>query len=126
MPIMWEDFEQAAVIDWFRLRYKDVLIVASANGGLRNKRTAIRLKKLGVLAGMPDLNIVRAAHGYHGLFIEMKDPGAKGRRKGTVSTVQISRLNKLNAEGYYAVACWGFKEAKAVIDWYLSENDKGK
>jgi hypothetical protein len=122
MGIQWERKEQAWLVQWFRLKFPDKLIVASANGGSRNAKEAVNLKREGVLAGAPDLVIYCARRGYHGLFIELKDPGSSERAKGRLSTVQGNMLNRLNAEGYYAVCCWGWLQAKEVINWYLGED----
>lgn len=121
-PIQRERREQQWFVKWFKLQYPGILIAASANGGARDAKEASFMKAEGVLAGMPDLQIYRACRGYHGLFIEMKAAATKDSPKGRISTVQVSRINQLNAEGYYAIVCWGWVEAKEVADWYLNED----
>ena len=111
--------EQQYVVQWFAYQYPNVKMAASANGGKRDPITAANLKKDGVLAGVPDLQVFRASRGFHGLFIEMKAPDDKRGPKGVLSEHQKQMLDYLNGEGYYAVACWGFLEAKKVIQWYL-------
>lgn len=113
--------EQEWLVQWFKLKYKDELIVAIANGGKRDLKEAVNLKKEGVLPGMPDLQIIKALRGHHGLFIEMKAPATPTLPRGRLNLVQKARLNKLNSEGYYAIAAWGWVEAKNVIDWYFGE-----
>jgi len=117
--MQWESKEQQYLIQWFRLKYRDVKIVASANGGSRNKFEAANLKRSGVTAGVPDIQILKAARGYHGLFIELKATPSKLRKKGVVSEAQKVLIDYLNQEGYLAVVCWGWVEAKDKIDWYL-------
>lgn len=124
--IQWERKHQEWLVQWFKLQYPDYLIVASANGGTRNKIEAANLKRSGVLAGVPDLQIFVARRGYHGLLIEMKDPGSTTRMKGKLSMLQKLVLNKLNAQGYHAVVCWGFEAAKDLIKWYLGEGNDVK
>ena len=50
------------------------------NGGKRDKRTAVALKRQGVKAGVPDICLPVARNGYHGLYIELK-AGYKEPRK---------------------------------------------
>lgn len=117
--IQWERKEQQWLVQWFKLKYPDILIAASGNGGSRPLNEAANMKREGVLAGIPDLQIFKACKNYHGLFIEMKDPGSPTRMKGKLGTVQKSIINKLNSENYYAKPAWGWIEAKEIIDWYL-------
>lgn len=119
MAIQWERREQEWTVQWFKLKYPNIIIAASANGGTRNVREAANMKREGVLAGMPDLQILCAKHNYHGLFIEMKTPASKDHAKGKVNMIQKSIINQLNQAGYYAIVCWGYEEARKVIDWYL-------
>lgn len=117
--MQWERTEQECLVQWFRLKYRDVKIVASANGGSRNKVEAANLKRSGVTAGLPDIQVIKAAHGYHGLFIELKATPSKLRKKGVVSEQQKVIIDYLNQEGYLAVVCWGWIAAKDKIEWYL-------
>lgn len=116
-----EAIEQQHTVQWHRLKYPNVLIVASANGGSRNVVEAKNLKKSGVFAGFPDLFIPKAARGFHGLMIEMKAPKGNDRAKGRVTKLQHDCLIYLNGQGYHAVVAWGFEEARKIIDWYLNE-----
>ncbi len=81
------------------------VIYANPNGGLRDMGTAIKLKAEGVKKGIPDLFLPLAKNGYHGLFIEMKIEG------GRASKEQKEWIEKLNANGYRAVICVGYKTA---------------
>src|SRR5678815_2720504 len=71
-----EEQEQATLIEWVRASsklYPELLLLhASANGGYRAKRTASRLRKTGVLAGVPDLLLPVARRGAHALYLELK------------------------------------------------------
>jgi len=113
--------EQEYTVQWCRLKYPKVLIVASANGGSRNPVEAKNLKRSGVYAGFPDLQVFKACRGYHGLLVEMKAPKGENNAKGRVTKLQQDCLQYLCDHGYYAVVAYGFEEAKRVIDWYLGE-----
>ncbi len=119
MAVQWERREQALLMQWFKLKYRNVLIAASANGGARNSKEAANMKREGVLAGMPDLQIFRAARGYNGLLIEMKTPATDNHAAGRVSMVQKMIMAQLEKENYYTAVCWGWVSAKSLIDWYL-------
>ena len=102
-------------------------LYASANGGLRTAATAGRLKGEGVKAGVFDLSLDCARHGFHGLRLELKVPsvpGINGVRKakpaGKPSSEQLAWQANYTAEGYRAVICYGWLEAKKTLEWYLS------
>lgn len=119
MGVQRERKEQEYLVQWFKLKYRDILIVASANGGARDPRQGAHMKREGVCAGFPDLGIYKACKGYHGLFIELKAPKTATQPAGRLSPLQKLRLAQLNAEGYLAVARWGWLEGKETIDAYL-------
>ena len=84
------------------------------NGGKRNRREAVNLKRQGVRAGVPDLCIPVPMGSYHGLYIELKVD------KNKTTQNQDDWLELLNKNGYKAVVCYGFDEAKAEIDKYFN------
>ena len=90
------------------------------NGGKRDKRTAVALKRQGVKAGVPDICLPVARNGYHGLYIELK----AGKNKATKSQEKWQKF--LNSQGYYAVICYGWHEAAKVIEEYLLKADNDK
>ena len=100
-----EHEEQRLVVEWFRRTYQDVRIFAIPNGGARSIATAGRLKAEGVSPGVPDLFVPA-----WGLWIEMKR--ATG---GRVSAVQKDWIEYLIAEGYHALVCHGFDDARRQI-----------
>ena len=71
-----EDTEQETVIQWARYssgRWPELrLLYHTPNGGSRNKKEAVKLKRMGVLAGVADLHLPVARGRYHSLYIEMK------------------------------------------------------
>ena len=50
--------EQAAIVDYVRWVAPEVIVFHVANGGLRSKPEAARLKWMGVLAGVSDLILI--------------------------------------------------------------------
>jgi len=110
-----EESEQVALVSWFRLaypRYK-YLLFHVPNGAATVARGA-KLKKLGVVAGVPDLLLCVTSKKYPGLFIELKK-----ERTGVVSEVQARMHKRLKKQGYKVAVCWGFDEAKKTIEDYL-------
>lgn len=119
MAVQRERREQQYFVQWFELKYPDILITASANGGARNPREAANMKREGVRAGWPDIQIARPSKGFHGLFIEMKAPKTATSIAGKLSMQQKIILQKLNDAGYCARAAWGWLEAKDITEEYL-------
>ena len=87
-----ESQNQQALFRWAELslsKYPGLeMLYAIPNGGYRNKITAARLKREGVKAGVLDINLDVAGHGYHGLRIEMKS------KKGYLTKAQGERIKK--------------------------------
>ena len=113
-----ESTEQITLIDWCNInicKYPELeLLYHIPNGGRRSKVEAVRLKHEGVKKGVPDLCLPVARGNYHGLYIEMKYD------KGKTSKEQKEWLNKLNKQGYKAVVCYGFEEAREIIENYMA------
>lgn len=106
---------QTACMTWVRLQYPHELIYAVPNGGSRNIIEAANLKKQGVLAGVFDINVDKARHGYHGLKIEMKRPGGK------LTPAQKAYKAKCDAEGYLTAVLDTFDDFMKLINWYLHD-----
>lgn len=111
---------QQAVMQWWShahagLYCPEELLFAIPNGGARHIATAVRLKKEGVRAGVPDLALMAPSKGSYGLFIELK-----AGKAGRVSDDQKRMLQLLNAHGYRADVCRSFDEAVKTITEYLS------
>jgi hypothetical protein len=108
---------QAAVVKWARLHEKRypalAMLHATPNGGHRHIAVAKKLKAEGVSAGYPDLSLDYAAHGFHGLRIELKT------NIGRLSEEQSVWLDKLNKAGYMAVVCRGFDAAVDTLKSYV-------
>ena len=121
-----EEQEQRAVIEWARLsrgRFPGLwLLFHIPNGGLRHPVTGLRLKLIGTRSGVPDLLLPVSAQGFHGLFIEMKrsvDRPKKKGGKGSLSESQLWWRDHLTRQGYRVEVCYGFEEARQVLEDYL-------
>ena len=101
-----EHKEQVAVVTWCRKR--NILIFAIPNGGKRSRLEAICMKREGVLAGIPDLQIILP--GQKVIWIEMKK-----RKGGSVSKVQKEIHAKLQELGHLVCVAKGAKEAVEYI-----------
>ena len=114
--------EQEAVITWrnYNQRKHPCLkfLYHTPNGGSRNIAEAVHLKRMGVVAGVPDLFLPFNNGRYAGLWIEMKT------EKGRPTACQKEWIEWLNSQGYMALVCHGASEAIDVIWKYLTENVK--
>jgi hypothetical protein len=72
-----------------------------------------RIKAMGSPAGLPDYIIIICNIL---VFIEMKAP------KGKLSQHQKDWLDALKEAGEYGFVCYGFEEAKIVLDKIIKEN----
>lgn len=110
--------EQTTLFQWAAFMSKIypelALIHAIPNGGSRNPIEAHNLRLQGVRAGIPDIFLPCARKGFHGLYIELKR-----RKGGRVSVEQKKMLLALNEQGYKAVVCHGWEEAKNTILEYM-------
>jgi len=116
---MSEHDEQCAFIDWARLpaiqkRYDGIhLMHAIPNGGQRHPAVAAKLKREGVLAGIPDIFIPKPCGDWHGMYIEMK------YGKNNLSEKQKRVISILQEHGYRVDVCYNALEAiSAVQDYY--------
>lgn len=124
---MTEHQEQAVLVIWCAVKARSVpelaLIYAIPNGaklpwrknakGQRYSPEALRLKEEGLKPGVPDMCLPVARNGYHGLYLENKF----GRNKP--SPEQEWWLDRLAEQGYLAIVCWSFEEAREAICEYL-------
>ncbi len=127
-----EDLHQEAIIKWAKFKLLPDLyhitsnskvidfLYAIPNGGKRNKNEAARLKRQGVKAGVSDLHLALPMNGCHGLWLEMKRPIITKQAKPKISTEQQIWLDRMRSVGFEACVCYGWQEAKVVIEKYLS------
>lgn len=126
-PNYSEHEEQAALIRWVRsegvARWPELeTLHAIPNGGHRVPAVARKLKMEGVLASIPDICVPIARGGHHTLYIEMKRPIVKPKKhgRGGVTEEQSAMHARLREQGHRVEVCYGFKEARAVIEAYMS------
>lgn len=107
-------------------------IYAVPNGGSRGSdaRSAMiagaTMKAEGAKKGVSDICLPVARWGLHGLYIEMKKPGAKGGPRGTgESKEQIEFGQFLIANGYWYECCDHWAKAFRLLMNYLQfEHDR--
>jgi hypothetical protein len=124
LPVPTEHQEQAEVIAWaeaHRARWPELAYLFSVPnfaGHMGRASTRLRAgakaKREGRKAGVPDLVLPVARHGYHGLFIEMKR-----QRGGSVSPEQKAWHHALREQGYAVYVCRGAFAAITVLTSYL-------
>lgn len=121
-----EDTEQIAVIQWsqYNMNHYPELkwLHHCPNGGSRNKQEAVKLKQMGVKAGVSDLCLPYPKGIYCGLYIEMK------YGDGRYQTSQKEFLNDMAEAGHFVATCYSAEEAIQIITGYLRmpSNTTGK
>ena len=120
---MSEHDEQVAVIDFVRLQYPEIRIIAIPNGqwlagdGKRKYALIQKYKREGWLNGVSDLFICHSDGQNHGLWIEMKD---RGKTKSSLSIPQRAWLKDMNKAGYVAKWAAGADAAIKIIQDYMN------
>jgi hypothetical protein len=91
------------------------------NGGRRRITEAVRFKKIGVRAGVPDyfipLNTCKckcSCGGNPGLFLEIK----RGKR-GVLSPEQLDYMERLTNQGYAAEVARSVEDAIEIVEKYI-------
>lgn len=113
-----EDTEQINVMEWARWnvnKYPELKWLHHIpNGGSRNKREAVKLKQMGVKAGVSDICLPYPKGIYCGLYIEMKF----GNNRKTEE--QKAFLQDMEEAGHFVVTCYSAEDAVRVIEEYLN------
>ncbi len=111
-----EEDTQIACVTWFSYQYPQYipLLHHSPNGGFRNSREAGRFKAMGTRAGFPDLVLLVARGGYHGLFIEMKT------WNGSQTELQKAYQSAVEEQGYKYVICHNVEEFVKEVTLYMT------
>lgn len=119
-----EDTEQIAVIQWAQYsmnRYPELKWLHHCpNGGSRNRLEAVKLKQMGVKAGVSDLCLPYPKGIYCGLYIEMK----YGNNRQQESQKEF--LKDMEKAGHYVATCYSAEEAIKIITEYLGLPSGGK
>lgn len=117
-----EDTEQINVIQWSQWnmnRFPELKWLHHCpNGGSRNRLEAVKLKQMGVKAGVSDLCLPYPKGIYCGLYIEMKFGGNRKTEN------QKEFLADMAAVGHYVATCYSAEMAIEVIEEYLQLSDK--
>lgn len=117
-----EDTEQINVIMWSHWKinkYPELKWLHHCpNGGSRNSREAIKLKQMGVKAGVSDLCLPYPKGAYCGLYIEMK----YGNNRQQESQKEF--LSDMAIAGHYVSTCYSAAEAIKVIEAYCNLEPK--
>ena len=100
-----EHSEQVGFINWFRVKYPNVLIFAIPNGEKRAITVAKRLKAEGVVRGIPDLLIPQWT-----LWVEMKRISG-----GRLSPEQKAMIQYLEGIGQKVIVAKGAADASKQI-----------
>lgn len=110
--------EQQAVIDWAKINeiaHPELKWLHHIpNGGRRDKREAVKLRRQGVKAGVSDLFLPYPCNGYHGLYIEMKS------EKGRLSKNQAEFLEDMAEYGFKTAVCYNAAAAISQIIDYIA------
>ncbi len=107
---------QADIITWFNLQYPylEGLLVGYVAGLNLDVKTRVRMKRMGLRAGFPDMMLLVPRLGYsHALFIELKS------EKGRVAKIQSDYHEKLRLLNYTVIICRSFIESANFITKYI-------
>lgn len=110
---------QSAFIAWTRLaqsKYPTLRLAFSVPNGAwtRNYATAVKLRKEGLRAGVPDWMLPYGNANHHGLAIEFKRPGAKPTKQ------QLEYHGLLRLEYWRVEVCDDWEKAKEIVEDYLT------
>lgn len=113
-----EEIEQITLFRWAEFAKNQhpelELMYHIPNEGKRSRLTGARLKEAGLKSGVPDVCLPVARGGYIGLYIENK----YGKNKPTEN--QKRWLRALRAAGHLTAVCYGWEQAKDLIEQYLA------
>lgn len=101
---------------WLRETYPGIIATATVGGAHLSSgpRGAAKLRAAGYLNGIPDVLIFWPLNGKHGLFIEMKRPGASLRVE------QAEVMSRLAETGYVTGLAHSVEEFQSCVASYQS------
>jgi hypothetical protein len=108
-----EDAFQVSAMQYLRYCYPDILAFHVPNGGKRSAREGAKFKRQGVLAGVPDILIIKQKGSFSGFAIELKVKG------GRLSPSQKERLQQFEGAGFKTLTTYSLDEFINEIDKYL-------
>ncbi len=113
-----EDTEQITVMQWAQYNighYPELKwLYHCPNGGSRNRAEAVKLKQMGVKAGVSDLCLPYQRGIYCGLYIEMKY--GDNRLQGT----QKEFLKDMEEAGHFVATCYSAEAAVTILKKYIT------
>ena len=109
---------QVQVATYLRLQYPTAIWTSTLNGVRLNIGQAVKAKRSGMNRGIPDIVIFEPRGNKNGLFIELKAEGGRPRPEQKVT------MERLRKRGYCADFAYSFSEAKAMIDTYMSAQER--
>src|SRR3990172_5100066 len=110
---------QASIVQWFRLQYPKLNLIAIPNGqwiaGAGKQKYALINKYLaeGLTQGVSDLFLAHSDGIHHGLWLELKSEGNKPSKS------QLEWMEEMQKAGYMAKWAYTFEDAKAFIVDYI-------
>lgn len=114
------------IVNYLKLAYPKILFHTDPAGELMTDAMRIRQARLNIKGvKFPDLQLMEARQGYHGLFLEIKKETQRiylqnGLFAGDHIKRQAETLQMLRDRGYKAEFAKGFQVAKKIIDQYLN------
>ncbi|MEY2854628.1 MAG: hypothetical protein RL030_1760 [Pseudomonadota bacterium] len=127
--IMSEDSHQIALFDWAAIAEKQWpelrWLFHSPNGGKRDGREAVKLKRMGVKPGVADVFLPAPRAHAAGLWTEIKVPaglllpGKPRTPAGKVTKSQQEFGNAMLSAGYQWFVAYGWEQARDIIVHYL-------
>jgi len=113
------------VCEYLRLQYPNVIFNTDLSGIRLTMGQSVQAKKLRSSNGFPDLVIYQKSRDWYALMIELKREGTRIEKKsGELANEHIKEQaimhRNLIVQGYLAQFAVGFKQAKELIDWYLT------
>lgn len=105
--------EQVKFVDW--LKKNGIRVSGSGAGVNLALAQAVKLKRMGVAKGYPDIFVPLPLNNYHGFYIEMKKV-----RGGSPTIEQIEWIKYLQQHDYFADFAFGFEDAKNQFIRYSS------
>jgi hypothetical protein len=125
-PQEWQ--EACWLIQWKEtmLPYEDRLrwLFHCPNGEYRDKRTAVKLKAMGVLPGVADYVLPVPIAPFAGCFMELKRSGLTPAQAWAACTPDEKRfLQAVRQQGYAGVVASGWVQAAELLCQYLLRPD---
>ena len=107
---------QKEAVRWLRKTYPALLFYYVPNE--RRLKTEYRssLRAMGLLPGVSDLVIVKACHGYHGFFSEVKNPNSHRKQ----SAEQVIFQRRVEHEGYFYHWWDDLEQFQSQVQTYLN------